>query len=75
MSKKFKIKRKTPIVMPGSMIAQDFGESVTGHGYVLWDIKTRLHEQIDLPSDYGFYTFKIKSIEDIENDSEILFNM
>jgi len=75
MSKKIKICRKTPIVMPGSMIAQDFGESVPGHGYVLWDIETLTHKQIDLPSDYGFYTFKIKSIEDIENDSEILFNM
>ena len=64
--------RKTPIVQPGSMIQQDFGESVKGHGYVLWDIETLTHKQIDLPSDYGFYTFKIKSIEDIENESEKL---
>jgi hypothetical protein len=57
------------------MIAQDFGESVTGHGYILWDIKTKTHKQIDLPSEYGFYTFKIKSIEDIESDNEVLFNV
>jgi DNA repair exonuclease SbcCD nuclease subunit len=64
--------RKTPIVQPGSMIQQDFGESIKGHGYVLWDLNTLEHKQIDLPSDYGFYTFKIKSIEDIENESEKL---
>jgi DNA repair exonuclease SbcCD nuclease subunit len=62
--------RKTPIVQPGSMIQQDYGETVKGHGYVLWDVETRTHKQIDLPSDYGFYTFKIKSIEDIETESE-----
>jgi predicted phosphodiesterase len=66
--------RETPIVMPGSMIAQDFGEKVKGHGYVLWNVKDRTHKQIDIPSDYGFYTFKIKSIEDIENESEKLVN-
>jgi DNA repair exonuclease SbcCD nuclease subunit len=66
--------RETPIVMPGSMIMQDFGEKVKGHGYVLWDVETRSHKQIDIPSDYGFYTFKIKSIEDIENESEKLVN-
>ena len=58
--------------MPSSMIQQDYGESVKGHGYVLWDIETLTHKQIDLQSDYGFYTFKIKSIEDIENESEKL---
>lgn len=66
---------KTPIVQPGSMIQQDYGEKVKGHGYVIWDVETRKHEQIDLPSEYGFYTFKMKSIEDIENESEKLVNV
>jgi DNA repair exonuclease SbcCD nuclease subunit len=64
--------RKTPIVMPSSMIQQDFGEDPYNHGYVLWDIETKKHELKKLPNDYGFYTFKIKSIEDIENESEKL---
>jgi hypothetical protein len=54
------------------MLQQDFGESIKGHGYVLWDIDTLTHQQIDIPSDYGFYTFKIKSIDDIENETEKL---
>ncbi len=72
MSKKIKICRKTPIVMPSSMIQQDFGEDPYNHGYVIWDIPTRKHELKKIESDYGFYTFKIKSIEDIETESERL---
>lgn len=67
--------RKTPIVMPGSMIAQDFGESIGGHGYILWDVQNRTFVGYDLVSDYGFYTFKISSIDDIENESEKLINV
>ena len=66
--------RKTPIVQPGSMVQQDYGETVKGHGYVLWDISTRKHKQVDIPSDYGFYTFKINSIEDLEEEKEKLTN-
>ena len=64
--------RKTPIVMPSSMIQQDYGEDSYNHGYVLWDIETKSYELKKLQSDYGFYTFKIKSIEDIETESEKL---
>jgi len=54
------------------MIQQDFGEDPHNHGYVIWDIPTRKHELKKIESDYGFYTFKIKSIEDIETESERL---
>lgn len=62
----------TPIVQPSSMIQQDFGESTKDHGYVIWDVESREHEHIKLESDYGFYTIKISSIEDIENETENL---
>ena len=62
----------TPIVQPSSMVQQDFGESVDNHGYVVWNVETKEHQHVNLESDYGFYTFKISSIEDIENDGEIL---
>lgn len=60
------------IVQPSSMVAQDFGESVNNHGFVIWDVEKNTHEHINLESDYGFYTFKISSIEDIEKDAEVL---
>jgi DNA repair exonuclease SbcCD nuclease subunit len=62
----------TTIVQPSSMIQQDFGESVDKHGFVIWNVETKKHKHINLESDYGFYTFKISSIEDIENEIERL---
>lgn len=62
----------TPIVQPGSLLQQDFGEGVDNHGYVMWDVETKEHKLINLPTDYGFYTFKINSIEDIEMGAEVI---
>ena len=62
----------TPIVQPSSMVQQDFGESVDNHGYVVWNVETKEHKHINLESDYGFYTFRINSIEDIEKEMERL---
>jgi DNA repair exonuclease SbcCD nuclease subunit len=62
----------TDIVQPSSMIQQDFGEGVDKHGYVIWDVDNKSHEHITLESDYGFYTIRINSIEDIEEGKERL---
>jgi DNA repair exonuclease SbcCD nuclease subunit len=63
------------IIMPSSLIQQDYGETVNNHGYVIWDMETMDTELINIPSEYGFYTFKINSIEDIENGLETLVNL
>jgi DNA repair exonuclease SbcCD nuclease subunit len=62
------------IVYSGSLIQQTFGETVTQHGFVVWDLEKKTHEFIDLESNYGLYNFEIKKIEDIDNDEEILIN-
>lgn len=62
------------IVMPGSLIQQDKGESVSQHGYLIWDIDTLEYDAIDIPSEYGFYKFKIGSIQDAENGLEEFVN-
>ena len=53
------------------MVQQDFGESVDNHGYVVWNVQTKEHKHVNLESDYGFYTFKINSIEDIEEEMKV----
>jgi DNA repair exonuclease SbcCD nuclease subunit len=63
-------RNNTPILQAGSLIQQDYGETVEGHGYIKWDIENRSFEGIDIESDYGFYTFEISSIDDIEEGSE-----
>ena len=62
------------IVYPGSLIQQTFGETVTQHGFVVWNLEDKTHKFVDLSNDYALYDFEIKSIEDIDNDKEILVN-
>lgn len=58
-----------------SLIQQNNGESIHGHGYVIWDVEDCDYEFIELVNnDYGFYKFSINSIEDIEDDKEVLIN-
>ena len=63
-----------PIVYPSSLIQQNFGESINKHGFLFWDIEQRTFEECDIETNFGFYQFKINSINDIENNNEILTN-
>lgn len=63
-----------PIVYSGSLIQQSFGETVTNHGFVTWDVESMEYKFVDLCSDYGLYKFEIKNFEDIDNDNETLMN-
>jgi DNA repair exonuclease SbcCD nuclease subunit len=62
------------IVYSGSVLQKDYGESVTQHGYVIWDLVEKKYEFIDIPSDYGYYNFTVRSIGDINNGEEKLVN-
>jgi len=62
------------IVYPGSLIQQTFGETVTQHGFVVWDLETKTHEFVDLSDDYALYDFEISSVDDIDNNKETLIN-
>jgi len=62
------------IVYPGSLIQQTFGETVTQHGFVVWDLEEKTHEFVDLSDDYALYDFEISSVDDIDNNKETLIN-
>jgi len=62
------------IAYSGSLIQQDFGESITGHGFLLWDVETGKYTEHDIITNYGFYQFSIKSLDDLDNNKEILIN-
>ena len=64
-----------PIVMPSSLIQQNFGEKVSNHGFLSWNVDKLTYESHNVETDYGFYQFKIKSIDDIENNNEIITNL
>lgn len=63
-----------PIVYAGSPLQLDFGESITQHGYVVWNTEDLSHEFIDVPNEFGYYDFGITSIEDLKEDKERLLN-
>lgn len=59
---------------PGSFFQNDFGESVDKHGFLVWDVDTCLFTEHDIDTSYGFYQFKITSINDFTNNEEFLTN-
>lgn len=66
--------KNIPIVYSSSLIQQNYGEKIGKHGFLTWDVDTLTYEEHDIKTNYGFYQFKIESIDDIENDKEILIN-
>lgn len=51
---------KPVIAYASSMIQQNHGESVKGHGWCRWNIADCTHEFIELENDYGYYTLELK---------------
>lgn len=72
------LKRKdTEIIYCGSFIQQDYGETITQHGYLILNISDEgkiTHTFRDVSNNYGFYKIEIKSDEDIDEDKEMLLN-
>jgi len=43
----------------GSMIQQNHGEGLRGHGYSMWDLKTRTYQFHELKNDFGYFTVNV----------------
>jgi hypothetical protein len=74
MGKK-KIKKIIKVVMPSSLIQQNFGENVSKHGFLLWDVESKTFTEHDVENKTPYYQFKIKSLEDLDNGTEVITNM
>ena len=61
----FSYDKESPWGYPGSLVQQDFGEPLYGHGYLLWNLKEKLIHAFHIHNPYGFIKTK--------ND-EIMFN-
>jgi hypothetical protein len=60
--------------MVGSTIQQNFGETLSQHGYGVYEVKTDDYTFIDLPNPKPFLAFRISSYEDLESGKEKLVN-
>lgn len=62
------------IVYPGSTIQKNYGESLSQHGFAVWNMENLTFTFVDVPSDYGYVDITINDMKDIEEDKEILNN-
>lgn len=65
----------TLIAYSSSLLQQNFGENVSQHGFLLWDVETKTFEEHDVENSYPYYNIRISSVEDIENDKERITNL
>ena len=69
-------KNGVKIVYCGSLIQNNMGENLSGHGGVIWDVEEKTYETFDLDrGEYGFYKFVIENEDDIDNDLEKILNL
>lgn len=71
----FKLPNGKKGIMIGSTIQQNFGESLSKHGFGIYDIETEKYDFIDLFNPKPFLSFKINSFEDVINGTEQLTNI
>jgi len=63
-----RVNEKPIIRYASSLLQQNHGEALLGHGFSLWDVKNRAYKHIEIPNDYGYFTIDIddgKLITDI----------
>lgn len=69
-------KNGVKVVYCSSIRQKDFGETVSGHGFVLWDVAKKTYKFVDVENpDQGYYKFEINDIKDLEEDKEELINL
>ena len=54
----FSYDKESPWGYPGSLVQQDFGEPLYGHGYLLWNLKEKLIHAFHIHNPYGFIKTK-----------------
>lgn len=61
--------------MVGSTVQQNYGETLSKHGFGIYDVEKDNYEFVDIFNPKPFLSFKIKSFDDIVNGSEKLANI
>ena len=66
------------IVYPGSLIQQSFGETVSEHGFAVWEMDENGkfgYKFVDIENDYSLYDMEVESLEALYDNKEKLINM
>jgi DNA repair exonuclease SbcCD ATPase subunit len=54
---------------PGSTIQQSFGETLLGHGFLMWNVTNNTIDSYHVPNEYGFITAKYSDDQWVVNTS------
>ena len=68
LQRRSKTRNQPIVVYASSLIQQNHGETLGGHGYAVWDIPKRKFDFVELENDTGYVTFDIES-EDLNKFS------
>lgn len=70
-------KNGIPIVYAGSVFQRDFGENMTGHGFVLWTFEQDNidYQLVEVKNQYRLVKFEIDDFDDVEQDNERILNL
>lgn len=67
---------KTKIVYCSSLMQQNLGENISGHGYVVWDVVNNSYTFKEVnPNGFNQFLFEINDAYDIENNNEKCINL
>jgi DNA repair exonuclease SbcCD ATPase subunit len=58
------------IAYAGSLVQQNHGEGL-GHGIMVWDLKTKECEFVEIQNDFGYYTFEVDNGKIINPSNKI----
>ena len=47
------------VVYAGSLIQQNFGETLHNHGFLIWDLDTLTYDSVNIQNNYGYYTLNV----------------
>jgi len=71
----FNIPNGKKAYMIGSTIQQNYGETINKHGYGIYNVDNDDYSFVDLENPKPFLSFRLKSYEDILNETEKLVNV
>jgi DNA repair exonuclease SbcCD ATPase subunit/DNA repair exonuclease SbcCD nuclease subunit len=68
--------KKNRMWYPGSTLQLNYGENISGHGYVTLDLKTKEAKLIPVKNNYGFLTVTVKKNKAVKYDEkEVPYNI
>ena len=69
----FRLRKKSSpkIRYCGSLIMQNHGESLKGHGYTLWNLSDYSYKHVEIPNDYGYFTVELNGSKVLTDLSDI----